>query len=51
MNKITLCIDIENVFLAKIDLNDENDIKRFESCKNVLKEFIILKKDKIKDPK
>ena len=44
--KFTLCVDLENVFLARIDLNDENDVKRFRRCKEMDKNFIILKKDK-----
>ena len=49
--KFTLCIDLENVLLARIDLNDKDDVDRFESCPDIEKNFIILKKDKIKDPK
>jgi hypothetical protein len=31
-SKFTLCIDLENVFLAKIDLYDENDVQEFINC-------------------
>ena len=31
-SKLTLCIDIMNVFLAKIDLNDQRDLEQFKNC-------------------
>lgn len=34
-SKLTLCIDIMNVFLAKIDLNDQRDLEQFKNCQNL----------------
>ena len=47
---MTLCIDLENVFLARIDLNDKHDAQRFETCQEIEKNFIILKKEGIINP-
>ena len=50
-NKLTLCIDIENVLLAKLDLNDENDVQKLYSYKDLIRNFIIIRKDGVGDPK
>lgn len=49
--KLTLCIDIVNVLLAKVDLNDEKDLKHFERCKNISHNFIIIPKKNVKQCK
>jgi hypothetical protein len=43
--KLTLCIDIENVLLAEIDLNDKHDLKKLQNCKERSKNYLIIKKD------
>lgn len=50
-NKLTLCIDIEKVLLAKLDLSDENDVNRLYGYKDLTYNFIIIRKDGVVDPK
>ena len=50
-SKLTLCIDIEKVLLAKLDLNDENDVNRINGYKDFSYNFIIIRKDGVVDPK
>lgn len=38
-------IDVESVFLAKIDLNDEEDVQKLTSCKDLDRNFVVLVKE------
>jgi hypothetical protein len=49
-SKFTLCIDLENVLLAKIDLYDEDDVQEFINCTDLDRNFIVLKKHNVKYP-
>ena len=41
-SKFTLVIDIENVFLSRVDLDDEDDVYKLKNCKDLDRNFIIL---------
>ena len=47
-SKLTLCIDIFNVFLAKIDLSDAQDLEYFKTCTNISRNYIIVPKKGVK---
>ena len=42
--RMTLCIDIVNVFLAKINLEDDKDLESFMNCKDIDRNVVIVKK-------
>ena len=37
-----MCIDIENVFLAKLDLHDDKDFENFIKCEEPARNFIVI---------
>jgi hypothetical protein len=49
--KLTMIIDLENVFLDKIDLYDPNDYDKFSHSQSISEEYIILKKTDVENPK